>query len=208
MRAACRILEGEVSRFFVELEPQSCKSCSGLNIVINKVKKDNEQKKKRGLGEPPHFEFVEKSRSCPNWSVGGCIFLRYTNETPIFRLRRTWLNWIISPPYPDVTLDTFGFPIGGRLAAEQAVSWPRLPKVALFGPKNVAGIFDFMHQLAIFCSTWNIFYSNSSPISILYFRLVLRGRREFWPRHFGPPQIWATANSANGNSGTWKLGWW
>ena len=89
MRAACRILEGEVSRFFVELEPQSCKSCSGLNIVINKVKKDNEQEKKRGLGEPPHFEFVEKSRSCPNWSVGGCIFLRYTNETPIFRLRRT-----------------------------------------------------------------------------------------------------------------------
>ena len=45
MRAACRILEGEVSRFFVELEPQSCKSCSGSNIVINKVKKDNEQEK-------------------------------------------------------------------------------------------------------------------------------------------------------------------
>ena len=43
---------------------------------------------------------------------------------------------IISPPYPEVTLDTFGFPVGGRLAAWLAVSWPRLPKVALLGSKN------------------------------------------------------------------------
>ena len=52
-----------------------------------------------------------------------------------FRVVRTRLNGIISPPYPEVTLGTFGFPVGGRLAARRAVSQPRLPKVALFGHK-------------------------------------------------------------------------
>ena len=51
-------------------------------------------------------------------------------KPPFFRLRRTRLNGIISPPYPELTLDT-GFPVGGRLAARRTVSWPRLPKVAL-----------------------------------------------------------------------------
>ena len=41
-----------------------------------------------------------------------------------------------TPPYPEVTLDTFGFPVGARLAARRAVLWPQLPKVALLGPKN------------------------------------------------------------------------
>ena len=57
-------------------------------------------------------------------------------KPPFFRLRRSRLNGIISPPYPEVTLDTFGFPVGGRLAARRTVSWPRLPKVALSGPQN------------------------------------------------------------------------
>ena len=57
-------------------------------------------------------------------------------KPPFFRVRRSRLNGIISPPYPEVTLDTFGFPVGGRLAARQTVSWPRLPKVALSGPQN------------------------------------------------------------------------
>ena len=57
-------------------------------------------------------------------------------KPPFFRVRRSRLNGIISPPYPEVTLDTFGFPVGGRLAARRTVSWPRLPKVALSGPKN------------------------------------------------------------------------
>merc|ERR1711947_2871 len=57
-------------------------------------------------------------------------------KPPFFRLKRSRLNGIISPPYPEVTLDTFGFPVGGRLAAWRAVSWPRLPKVALLGSKN------------------------------------------------------------------------
>ena len=46
------------------------------------------------------------------------------------------LNGNISPPYPEVTLDNFGFPVGGRLAAQRAVLWPRLPKVAFLGVKN------------------------------------------------------------------------
>jgi len=57
-------------------------------------------------------------------------------KPPFFRLGRSRLNGIISPPYPEVTLDTFSFPVGGRLAAWRPVSWPRLPKVALLGSKN------------------------------------------------------------------------
>ena len=57
-------------------------------------------------------------------------------KPPFFWVRRTRLNGIISPPYLEVTLDTFGFPVGGHLTARRAVSWPRLPKVALSGPQN------------------------------------------------------------------------
>ena len=42
---------------------------------------------------------------------------------------------IISPPYPEVTLDNFGFPVGGRLAARRAVFRPQQPKVTLTRPK-------------------------------------------------------------------------
>merc|ERR1711978_615403 len=41
-----------------------------------------------------------------------------------------------TPPYPEGTLDTFGFLVDGRLATRRAVSWPRLPKVAVLGSKN------------------------------------------------------------------------
>ena len=57
-------------------------------------------------------------------------------KPPFFQLGRSRLNGIISPPYPEVTLDTFGFPVGGRLAAWRAVSWPQLPKVALLWSKK------------------------------------------------------------------------
>ena len=78
-------------------------------------------------------------------------------KPPFFRLRRTWLDWITTSPYPEVTLDTFGFPIGGRLAAWQAECVVALiAKSDPFWAKNLAGIFYFMHQLAIFCSTRNI----------------------------------------------------
>ena len=42
---------------------------------------------------------------------------------------------MIPSPYPEATLDTFGFPVGGRLAARRPISSPQLPKVTLFGPK-------------------------------------------------------------------------
>ena len=77
--------------------------------------------------------------ACQTWALRGskiCIFLRYTHIAQFFGVRRTRLNGIISPPYHEATLDTFGFPVGGRLAARQAVFWARLPKMGLFGPKS------------------------------------------------------------------------
>ena len=53
-----------------------------------------------------------------------CIFLRYTHTTPIFGVRRIRPNGILTPPYPEVTLDNFSFPVGGRSAARRAVFWP------------------------------------------------------------------------------------
>ena len=67
-------------------------------------------------------------------------------KPPFFRLGRSRLNGIISPPYPEVTLDTFGFPVGGRLAAWRAVSQPRVPKVVLFG-HNV--LFSTQHHVFV-----------------------------------------------------------
>ena len=62
-----------------------------------------------------------------------------------------WVRWIlpnviISPPYPEATLDNFSFPAGGRLAARRAVSQPRLPKVALFGHKV---LFSTQHHVFV-----------------------------------------------------------
>ena len=53
------------------------------------------------------------------------IFLRYTHITTIFGVRRIRPNGILSPPYPEVTLDNFSFPVGGRSAARWTVftSW-------------------------------------------------------------------------------------
>ena len=58
-------------------------------------------------------------------------------KPPFFRLGRSRLNGIISPLYPEVTLDTFGFPVGGRLAAWRAVLWPPMAKVTIDKVKNV-----------------------------------------------------------------------
>ena len=64
------------------------------------------------------------------------FFLRYTCITHFFGLRQTRLNGIISSPYPQVTLDTFGFPVDVRSAVQQAVFWPRLPKNGPFWAGN------------------------------------------------------------------------
>ena len=57
-------------------------------------------------------------------------------KPPFLWLGQSRLNGMTTPPYPEGTLDTFGFLVGGRLATRRAVSWPRLPKVALLGSKN------------------------------------------------------------------------
>ena len=57
-------------------------------------------------------------------------------KPPIFRVVRTRLNGIITSPYLEVTLDTFGFRVGAHSAVRQAVVWPQLPKITIFGPKT------------------------------------------------------------------------
>ena len=64
------------------------------------------------------------------------LFLLHPYKPPIFGLTRTQLNGIITSPYPEATLDTFGFPVGAHLSAWRAVFWPWLPKKALFEAKN------------------------------------------------------------------------
>ena len=64
------------------------------------------------------------------------FFLRYAHITHFFGLKQTRLNGIISSPYPQVTLDTFGFPVDVRSAVQQAVFWPRLPKNGPFWAGN------------------------------------------------------------------------
>ena len=49
-------------------------------------------------------------------------------------------NGIISPPYPEVTLDNFSFPTGGRLAAWRAVFWPPGRILVFFGSGLIAYI--------------------------------------------------------------------
>ena len=49
------------------------------------------------------------------------------------------LTGIISTPYPEVTLDTFGFPVGGRLAARRAVFRPPGRILAIFGHSHLLG---------------------------------------------------------------------
>ena len=53
-----------------------------------------------------------------------CIFLGYIYERPIFGLGRTRLNAIISLSYPEETLDSFSFTVGGRLAGRFSTSGP------------------------------------------------------------------------------------
>ena len=89
-----------------------------------------------------HFCVDPIARRASGWLLGPifclkfCIFYATPMKPPFFLLGRTQLNGIISPPYPEVTLDNFSFLVGGLLAAWQAVSWPRLPKEALLGSKN------------------------------------------------------------------------
>ena len=64
----------------------------------------------------------------PFLAQNSTFFYATPTKPPFFGLRRTQLNGITSPPYPEVTLDTFGFPVGGRLTAWWAVFGPNSPK--------------------------------------------------------------------------------
>ena len=57
-------------------------------------------------------------------------------KPPFLWLGQSRLNGMTTPPYPEGTLDTFGFLVDGRLATRRAVSWPRLPKIAFFEPQS------------------------------------------------------------------------
>ena len=107
-------------------------------------------------------------------------------KPPFFRLRRTRLNGIISPPYHEAILDTFGFPVGGRLAAQQAVFWARLPKMGLFGPKSVV----FGPKIHFFWASSNFFAfmmtghqkNNVFMFIIMPGKLPGGARTCFWPK--------------------------
>ena len=58
----------------------------------------------------------------PFFAQNFAFFYTTPMSTLFFWLGRTRLNGIISPLYPEVTLDNFSFPVGGRLAARRAVS--------------------------------------------------------------------------------------
>ena len=79
-------------------------------------------------------------------------FLRYTYETPIF-----WLRLKGDHKFP-ISWGSSGrlrFPVGGRLAAWQAVSWSWFPKVTLFGSKNAVFLpqFSFLRLPQKFVTT-------------------------------------------------------
>ena len=63
-------------------------------------------------------------------------------KPPFFWLGWTRLNGTMSPSYPEVPLDNFGFPVGGRLAARRAVFQPvgqspiAILSTLYFGPKT------------------------------------------------------------------------
>ena len=84
-----------------------------------------------------------------------CFFLCYALKTHFFDFRQTQLNGIISSSYPEVTLDTFGFPVGGRLAARRAVFWPRLPKMALFVANNACRLQRSCWSTLVIENGWN-----------------------------------------------------
>ena len=78
---------------------------------------------------------------CPNFG----IFYATPMKPPFFWLRQTQLNGILGPPYPEVTLDNFGFLVGGRLAARRAVFRPQGLILAILGqcPISIISTLNF-----------------------------------------------------------------
>ena len=70
------------------------------------------------------------------WPGNMHLFQSYNHLATIFWVRQIQLNGIISPLYPKVTLDTFGFLENTHLAGWRVVLWPWLPKITLFGARK------------------------------------------------------------------------
>ena len=77
------------------------------------------------------FDAVQKSL---DFGPKKCIFVPKISffstllpNNPLFHLRWTLLNGIITSTCPEVTLDTFGFPVGDRSAARRVIFWHRWP---------------------------------------------------------------------------------
>ena len=73
-------------------------------------------------------------------------------KSPFFGVRLTRLNGIISPPYPEVTLDTFGILVCGRLVARRPFFGPNCPKQPFLGQKMM-----FFGQKSIFVDIVHFF---------------------------------------------------
>ena len=106
------------------------------------------------------------------------FFLRYSQITPLFHLRWTLLNGIITSTCPEVTLDAFGFPLGAHSTARRAIFWHRLPKMALFWANNALFWSEMYHMLsysivgywtAFYCIKWYILF----PYGIAWCCIVL-----------------------------------
>ena len=114
------------------------------------------------------------------------FFLRYTHITPFFGLRRAQLNGIITSPYPEATLDTFGFPVGAHLAARRAVLGPWLPKRALFEAKNAVFWTEihFLETPSNFFVTIMTGHKNNNlfVLTVLQGGLLWGAMAYFWPK--------------------------
>ena len=73
------------------------------------------------------------------WPKNRDLFTLCPYNTHFFLVRRIWLNRIIGPPHPQLTLGNFDFPVGGRLAAWRALFRPQQPKVTLTRQKHKNG---------------------------------------------------------------------
>ena len=58
------------------------------------------------------------------WAQADMLFVKFYTQAYFLTLRNL-PHRNISPTYPEVTLDTFGFPVGGRLAARWPVFRPQ-----------------------------------------------------------------------------------
>ena len=81
----------------------------------------------------------------PFFAQNSAFFYATPMKPPFFWLGWTQLNWIISPPYPEVTLDNFGFLVGDNLAAQRAVFRPRGRILAILGqcPISIISTLNF-----------------------------------------------------------------